>query len=1046
MEDQEKTKGWLVKERNSKCPQSARAGEKASPDSSHVEEELRRLTHGLSERIKELDCLYGISNLIETPDISMEGILRGAVELLPRALQYPSLACARILLQEQTYMTEDFQESPWRLASDIKVQGQPTGRVELFYQQKPSPIGQEPFLSEEVRLLNAVANRLSRIIERKRTEEALRESELVIHTIAEQLEDLLFATDNRGFITFASPSALRMFGWKPEEMVGRNFIDFLTEQEIPGAASQFKNGLASGQKTRNLSFVMKRKDESTFPGEVNSSLIWKEGHAVGKVGIIRDITERRRAEEVLRESEERYRNQVEAINDVAYAVGSRGEITYISPVVKDLLGYEPDEINGRHFLEFVHHEDRNGLTRRFSELHEGVASHDEYRVMGKSGDIKWVRSLTTPIFDVGGFVGGRGILVDISERKQAEQALRESEARLRAFFSQAAVGVAEIEIGTGRFLTVNRCFCEMVGRTEEEMLATTFLAITHPEDLHLHEDKTALMVAEKIGHYELQKRYIRKDGAIIWVNLTSSSLWKPGETPMRNLVVVQNITEQKKAEEALRESEEKFRTIFDRASEGILIADTITHKFLQGNATICSMLGYSEEEIVNLTLKDIHPPNALSRVLDEFEKQIKGEKILAEDLPVLRKDGSIFYAEVGSAPAVIGGIHCLVGIFRDITERKRAEEERQEIDDRFRLAINATKEGLWEWNLNTNQEFFSPRWCEILGYSYEDKELPHRYDSWASRIHPDDYDRVIKALQNHLENGTEYNVDYRHRHKSGEYRWQNSRGQAVLNENGKPIKMVGCIADITAHKQTEQLLRRQREELSHVTRLATVGEFAASIAHEIHQPLTAILNNAQAAQRFLSTDIAEVQDALQDIIDDDRRAADVIHHLRSFLRKKEANRTILDVNRVIEEVMTILHGELIDRNINVIPELSPDLPHIEGSRVEIQQVLMNLILNGCDAMADVDLQYRQISVRTSLDEPNGITVAVQDSGTGLGKSAMDRLFQPYFTTKQEGLGMGLSISKSIISAHGGRIWAVNNPAGGATFFFTLPLQKEKTAS
>ncbi len=880
-----------------------------------------------------------------------------------------------------------------------------------------------------------------------RRKKTLQENEITIRDMAEQLEDVLFATDNGGFMTFVSPSVLQMFGWKPEEMVGRSFIEFLPESQIPFAVAQFKDTLASGQKTRNLSCALKRKDESTFSAELNCSVIWKDGRIAGKVGIIRDITERKLFEEALKESEERYRNQVEAINDVAYAVGSGGEITYISPVVRNLLGYEPDEITGRHFLEFVYQEDHDLLTRKFSELREGVVSHDEYRVIDKSGGVKWVRSLTSPIVDIGGFLGGRGILVDVSHHKQAEQALRESEARFRAIFMQAAVGVAEVEMDTGRFLTVNRCLCEMVGRTEEEMMATTFHAITHPDDLHLHEDKTALLMAEKIGRYVLEKRYIRKDGAIIWVNLTSSPLWKPGEAPTRNLVVIQDITERIRAEKALRESEEKFRAIFDRASDGILIADAITKKFSQGNATICSMLGYSKEEINHLAINDIHPPNNISHVLDEFEKQIKGEKVLAEGLPILRKDGSIFYADVGSAPIVIEGTHYLVGIFRDITERKCAEEALQESEERFRLAINATKDGLWEWNIQTNQEFFSPRWCEIIGYSFDDPALPHTYDSWASRIHPDDFDRVMKAMKDHLENGMEYDIDYRHLHKSGEYHWQNSNGQAVFSESGKPVKMVGCISDITESKRVEHMLRQKREELFHVNRVSTIGEFAASIAHEIHQPLTAILNNAQAAQRFLSSDtpaVDEVRDTIQDIINDDRRAAEVIRHLRMFLKREEADRSILDINNIIGEVLTILHSEIIDKYVSVTPDLSPDLAWVEGVRVELQQVLVNLILNGCDAMMNVDLQRRQMRIVTSVDEPNNILIAVQDSGMGLDKSAIERVFEPYYTTKREGLGMGLSVSKTIIAAHGGRIWAANNPEGGATFSFTLPIHKGKT--
>jgi C4-dicarboxylate-specific signal transduction histidine kinase len=256
---------------------------------------------------------------------------------------------------------------------------------------------------------------------------------------------------------------------------------------------------------------------------------------------------------------------------------------------------------------------------------------------------------------------------------------------------------------------------------------------------------------------------------------------------------------------------------------------------------------------------------------------------------------------------------------------------------------------------------------------------------------------------------------------------------------------VGIFHDITERLQAEQTLRQQREELSQVQRLATVGEFAASIAHEIHQPLTAILNNARAAQHFLSSDasaaIAEVRDALQDIIDDIRRAADVIHQLRSFLKKESGHYTIVDINTVIQKVITILHSQLIDKKIHVTQDLSPDIPHIKCNRIELQQVLLNLILNARDSLINVELQRRHVLIQTSMDGPESVIVAVQDSGTGLDTSEIDRVFESYYTTKPNGLGMGLSLSKSIIVGHGGRIWAANNAEDGATFYFTLPVQK-----
>jgi len=495
------------------------------------------------------------------------------------------------------------------------------------------------------------------------------------------------------------------------------------------------------------------------------------------------------------------------------------------------------------------------------------------------------------------------------QKQRAEEVLLESREQHRTIIQTAMDGfwMADMQ---GHLLEVNETYSQMSGYSVQELLAMRIPdleVIETPADLAAHIQRIKAQ-----GEDRFETRHRSKDGSIFTVEV--SVQYRPIEGG-RLVAFLRDITERRLIEAALRESEEKFRTIFDRASDGILIADPITKHFLHGNATICSMLKYTEAEVASLTINDIHPPQELPHVLEEFKKQICGEKVLAESLPLLRKDGSVFYADVCSAPISIGGKNYLVGIFRDITERKDAEQN----------------------------------------------------------------------------------------------------------------------------------LRKQREELSHVSRVATVGEFAASIAHEIHQPLTAILNNAQAAQRFLSSDtpaIDEVSDAIQDIIADDRRAAEVIRHLRMFLKRDEADPAILDINTIIGEVLTILHGEILDKNISVTPDLSPDLPHILGGQIELQQVLMNLILNGCDAMMNVDRQRRQMRIVTSVDGPSNIIIAVQDSGTGLDKSVIEHVFEPYYTTKKEGLGMGLSISKSIIAAHGGRIWAANNPEGGATFSFTLPIAKE----
>lgn len=312
-------------------------------------------------------------------------------------------------------------------------------------------------------------------------------------------------------------------------------------------------------------------------------------------------------------------------------------------------------------------------------------------------------------------------------------------------------------------------------------------------------------------------------------------------------------------------------------------------------------------------------------------------------------------------------------------------------------------------------------------------------------VPPDDACPLIETLK------TNQPAIVKHLHKdsSGSHKHFEISAFPIRNTSGEIQQIVHVARDVTERNLMEAENRQQREELSHLSRLATIGEFAASIAHEIHQPLTAILNNAQAAKRLLSAaqpDIDEVHDALTDIINDNKHAAEVINNLRSFLKKREVDNENFDVNEVIGEVLRILHGEITDRNICVNLDLNRDIGPVLGSHINLQQVLLNLILNALDAMSHLEPQQRRLFIRTFFDESqDNITAAIKDSGIGFDDRTREHIFEPFYTTKPAGLGMGLSITKTIITAHGGRIWAANNPEGGATFYFTLPLDKTKSS-
>ncbi len=331
---------------------------------------------------------------------------------------------------------------------------------------------------------------------------------------------------------------------------------------------------------------------------------------------------------------------------------------------------------------------------------------------------------------------------------------------------------------------------------------------------------------------------------------------------------------------------------------------------------------------------------------------------------------------------------------------------------------------------------------QVTGYSKEEIIGRPIFDFY----HEDSAEEARKAFrQLFTASGEIRNAERKVKRKDGSLIGVSLNVSAERDKEGRITSIRSIWRDVTERQRAEDKIRQQRAELSHVRRLVTIGEFATSIAHEINQPLTAILNNAQAAARFLSfdpPDLGELREALEDIIEDDKRAGAVVHHLRSFLKRQEFERKSLNINNIIEDVVTLLNCEVADKNVSLTLDLAADTQAVRGDFVELQQVLMNLILNACDAMTEADPQRRRLNIRSSADAEGNIAVAVRDSGTGLDSKALSRVFEPFFTTKPEGLGVGLSISKSIIEAHEGRLWAENNSGGGATFYFTLPVYRE----
>ena len=385
----------------------------------------------------------------------------------------------------------------------------------------------------------------------------------------------------------------------------------------------------------------------------------------------------------------------------------------------------------------------------------------------------------------------------------------------------------------------------------------------------------------------------------------------------------------------------------------------------------------------------------------------------------------------------------IVGLVVQRARRREMQRALKDSEERYALATSAGRVGVWDWDVEAKTIYVDPALKAVLGYPQDDRQP---LDDWLRLVHPDDRATVVARMRDHIAGHSPfYELEHRMVHRDGTVFWVLVRG-SVATQSGPSMRVVGTITETTERKRAEQKLQEIQAELARIGRLNALGEFAASIAHEVRQPLTAIISSARASMRFLSNGAtAEAEQALSYVLDASKRADAVIERNRELFRNRKVQKELLDCNTVVAEAAAMARPKLEGGQVSLVTSLAEHLPTIDGDRIELQQVLLNLIVNAIDAMEPVDPAQRRLEISTALAPSGEVQVSVSDRGIGLGAVDMTKLFRLSYTTKTGGTGVGLSISRSIVEAHGGRLWAEARAGGGATFSFTGPAASATSA-
>jgi PAS domain S-box-containing protein len=870
------------------------------------------------------------------------------------------------------------------------------------------------------------------------------EQSLSLRQIIDLSPALIHTARPDGYLDFFNRRWLDFSGQSLEKLLGWEWTSCIHPDEVESFVQRMRESFARGESFQETSRVRRADGVYRWMLHLKAPLRNSDGIIIKWFGSSIDIEERKRAEEELQtnaqllQRNEFYLTEAQRLGQMGswFFDPSRG-FDYWSRELFRIYGLDPatGAPGIEEYLALVHPQDREFMATLMKRL---VAEASEFdvtkRIVRPDGEVRHIRCVGAPVAESGILNEIVGNAIDVTEHEILTRELRRREAYLAEAQRLSHTGSFGWKPGSGDIVWSDETYRIFEYDPAEKMTFDSIIERIHPEDrasvLETAERASATGVA-----FDSTNRLLFADGRIKHLHVLAKPLQSAcDELEFAGAVI--DITEAKRAEETLRKGERELRTLIDVMPVFVGTAlpdgscDFLSESWLD-------YLGFTREQGLGWGWADTIHPEDVDRVVANWRAGLASGKPVEQELRCRRADGTYLWFLNRNFPLRDDGGNVIkwYGVLMNINALKETESALQMREHELLGIIETIPSMLWSTSPTGEVTHISQRVLEYSGLFLED----FLNLGWRRMIHPDDFEDTAKAFSRAIQTGESYSATHRLRRRDGEYRWYHASGEPLRDSDGKIIQWYGLSIDIDERKRAEDHLRDTRMKLSRASRIATVAELSASIAHELNQPLMAVLGNAQAAKRWLAANppnLTETNTSIERVLRAICSADETMQHIRALFKRESFEKTEANVPDMIREAVRLAHEDPKKRAVLIDCDFDGHLPTVSVDQIQIQQVLCNLILNAIEAMEGSRI-HPLLKVRAGVTDQNEMLIQVIDNGPGVDNT--ETIFDAFVTTKDRGMGIGLAVSRSIVEAHNGRLWSENNPGGGATFSMALPL-------